>query len=270
MIISSLKQEQHKRQRTEIVKVTPEMATKWLEANTGNRTVREGHVKKLAGLMKAGDWVLNGKAIIFNKSGVLIDGQHRLWACLESGTPFETLVVWDADDNSAITFNNETARKFSDYLHAEGYKDSNLVAAVANFLWDYDNNLIHLGHSRPVAEQIFETIAKHPAIQESVRVKNTVRGMRNTVTAGLWVVFGEIADGDRDDFFSQLSDGVGLKATSPIYRLRELLLKDSQAMRRAPKHYPVAWAIKAWNMHRQNRPCSVLVYRTTEEFPRAA
>ena len=46
------------------VRVTPELATKWLESNTNNRTVRDSHVLRLAADMKAGKWKgRNGEAI---------------------------------------------------------------------------------------------------------------------------------------------------------------------------------------------------------------
>ena len=43
--------------------------------------------------MKAGHWRLTHQGIAFDPAGVLIDGQHRLWAIVESDT---TLLAWSA------------------------------------------------------------------------------------------------------------------------------------------------------------------------------
>ena len=71
--------------KCEIMKVSPEMATKWLEKNIVNRRIRDYKVNAYARDMKNGDWRLNGEAIVFNKSGQLVDGQHRLNAIAKSG-----------------------------------------------------------------------------------------------------------------------------------------------------------------------------------------
>ena len=49
--------------------------------NNGNRPLKKDHVKNLASSLKNNEWMLNGEAIAFSKSGDLLDGQHRLTAC---------------------------------------------------------------------------------------------------------------------------------------------------------------------------------------------
>ena len=63
-----------------VMEVTPSKATNWLEGNTHNRPIRQSHVEHLAAEMKASRWRLTHQGIAFSAGGVLLDGQHRLWA----------------------------------------------------------------------------------------------------------------------------------------------------------------------------------------------
>lgn len=63
-----------------VMAITPSMAARWLEGNTHNRPVNQGHVERLAREIKAGRWRLTHQGIAFSPGGVLLDGQHRLWA----------------------------------------------------------------------------------------------------------------------------------------------------------------------------------------------
>src|SRR5258706_8303068 len=73
--------------------ITPEMARQWLEKNAMNRRLRQSSVDTYASIMKRKQWELNGETIIISDTGDILNGQHRLWACFESGTPFETYVI---------------------------------------------------------------------------------------------------------------------------------------------------------------------------------
>lgn len=63
-----------------VMDVTPTRAANWLEGNTHNRPINQAHVERLAKEMKAGRWRLTHQGIAFSTGGVLLDGQHRLWA----------------------------------------------------------------------------------------------------------------------------------------------------------------------------------------------
>jgi hypothetical protein len=77
----------------EIISVTPEIAAKWLESNTGNRTIKNAKVKEYANTMKRGSWRPGtGDPIRISTGGNLIDGQHRLWAVLTAGIPMNFMV----------------------------------------------------------------------------------------------------------------------------------------------------------------------------------
>jgi hypothetical protein len=69
-----------------VVDLTPQMAEDWLTNSIGhNRKLMDSHVDYLAGEMKAGRWRLTHQGIAFSTNGMLLDGQHRLWAVVMSG-----------------------------------------------------------------------------------------------------------------------------------------------------------------------------------------
>ena len=75
-----------------VVEVTPDMATKWLEGNVHNRRIRQPEVNKFSRDMKAGKWYVTHQGIAFDEKGTLVDGQHRLWAIIESGCTVPMMV----------------------------------------------------------------------------------------------------------------------------------------------------------------------------------
>jgi len=77
------------------MEVTPSMAARWLEGNTHNRPVNNGHVERLASEMKAGRWRLTHQGVAFSPGGRLLDGQHRLWAIVMADVPVKTRVFFN-------------------------------------------------------------------------------------------------------------------------------------------------------------------------------
>jgi hypothetical protein len=73
--------------------VTPKIAESWLNTNHNNRHLREGVAEVYAKDMKAGNWTQCVMPISFYEDGELADGQHRLYAIVESGTSQEFIIV---------------------------------------------------------------------------------------------------------------------------------------------------------------------------------
>lgn len=89
--------------KTRIELITPEAAQKYLSRNTHNyRPVRQHVVAAYADDMKSGKWERNGEAIVFDRDGVLKDGQHRLMAIAQSGLPQTMVIVEDVEPDVEI------------------------------------------------------------------------------------------------------------------------------------------------------------------------
>jgi hypothetical protein len=103
------------------MRVTPAMAANWLEhANNRNRNVSEQVVRRYARDMKAGHWRLTHQGIAFDPAGVLIDGQHRLWAIVESDTTVEMYVWFNIPPEALMAIDSGRARSLVDNLRLGG------------------------------------------------------------------------------------------------------------------------------------------------------
>ena len=119
-----------------IVDVTPAQAKVWLdECNTKNRRLNPSHVRRIALQMKNGQWLFNGDTICFDTNGILVDGQHRLEAIVESGVTVKCIIVRNLDPQVIMTKDIEMkTRNLSDLLAMDKVKDaSNVAAIVARF-----------------------------------------------------------------------------------------------------------------------------------------
>ena len=69
--------------KTEIVYVTPQMASDMLTHNAGNRRLRRSRIEGIKDSYARGEYIITHQGIAFSKSGKLLDGQHRLTAISE-------------------------------------------------------------------------------------------------------------------------------------------------------------------------------------------
>lgn len=104
-----------------IEEITPEIAEQYLELNyKSNRPLKQVSVNQLARDMSEGKFILNPSApIIFTEDGTLIDGQHRLWACVQCGCPFKTFVVRGADEKTYDVIDIGNTRSVADVIGGE-------------------------------------------------------------------------------------------------------------------------------------------------------
>jgi hypothetical protein len=101
--------------------VTPEMALNWLEhANNHNRPVSQKYAERLACDMRNGRWVLTHEGVAFDPNGVLLDGQHRLWAVAFANVPVEMHVWLNVSPESLMVINNGRVRSLADNLRLGG------------------------------------------------------------------------------------------------------------------------------------------------------
>lgn len=101
---------------SEVIKVTPEMATKWLEGKVHNREVRDSVVHRYAEDMKAGRWGLTHQGLAFNPDGKLLDGQHRLWAIISANQAVWMTVAYNVPDEAQQYIDGGVSRTAVDVM----------------------------------------------------------------------------------------------------------------------------------------------------------
>lgn len=94
--------------------VTPKIAAQYLANNEGNRNIRTTRVKELSGIIKRGEWMMTHQGIAFSRDGRLLDGQHRLLACIDADMPIDIMVTRNLDPSSFKALDLHGKRTFAD------------------------------------------------------------------------------------------------------------------------------------------------------------
>lgn len=255
--------------------ITPDLAEEWLYANIRNRKLRPSWFAQLTGAVGRGEFVLNGESIIFSETGVLLDGQFRLNAVIETSTPIWSVVVWGVPDKAQATIDQNPARSAGDVLHfLRQAQQSGDVAAVLTQLWLYENRGVMGADAphRPTRTQIIEMYDRTPDLGQSLSVATRVgrlfgaRGIVGAIHHLLSTIDREMAT----EFFERLESGEGLRKGHPIHTLREALLRDAASKQsRMPIRRRAAIVIRAWNAWRDGQELSRFQWVSTDnEFPR--
>lgn len=253
---------------TTIETISPDTAKLYLGNNLTNRSVRFRVLNRYASQMKSGQWLLSGDSIKFGETGRLIDGQHRLMACVQSGQAFQTVVVRGVPDERQVfgVIDCGSSRSAGDTLQLNGITNSNNVAAAARvaiqckagkpFRLDVTNN------------QVLAFVESNPSIARSVRIcKEIGLLMRPSTAAGLHFIFSEIDAELADDLVVKVGLGADLSANSPHYVLRRALEKGrSKLVSRIPHVAEAVFLIKTWNALREDRQVSILKWDPREPF----
>jgi len=238
--------------------ISPVDAEKYLASNiTTQRALQKKHVAYLADEMTSGRWKTNGDAIRFNRSGGLIDGQHRLMAIIDSGVTIKTMVARGIEDDAFLTI--DTGRKVrgaGDFLHIDGEINCRNLAAALAIMLRIKAKAVHATSVFPVTTLV-EALRENPEIRDSIiwGQKAAVRNvLRPAVAVSLHYLFSRVDKSAADSFFYTLDSGVPLSGLrdAPL-ALRETLfrLKLKNGKRAVVgKAYEIALAIKAWNAYR--------------------
>ncbi len=257
-----------KRERCEDLVIFPDKADDILENhNTHNRGFITSLANRLIVEVKE-HWKFNGETIIFDWNGILMDGQHRLWACARTGIPIRSYVVFGRDPEDFWTIDKGRTRKTSDDLSAEKEKNSGELAAVLALLYLDDNKSLtfHVGLN---SYDAFKTLDKYPQAREFTNLaKNSAKKCRLTpkIMGYSYLRFAEKDRSAADKFFHDLEVGADISATDAMLYLRRRLDRvkkkttiDNMEM--------LALVIKTWNARRKNEKVKGLKWQTSKEKP---
>lgn len=135
--------------RFSVIRVTPETAPSLLAARRPMAKRNQAAVAAYAQAMRAGEWVLNGMPLILSRNGVLLDGLQRLYACLEAGVPFTTVMAQNVSDDTVHTIDQQRRRSFTGVLETRGVGHPAAVAGLLSKLIRLDDGTLTRGTSTP-------------------------------------------------------------------------------------------------------------------------
>lgn len=241
---------------SKIVTITPEMAEHLLNTNSNNRSLRSNLVDRYARDMSNGNWTLTGEAIKTSNDAQLLDGQHRLYACLLSGVSFETLLVEGVDPAAQMQMDTGATRKVGDQLSLSGYKNSTALGSAIK-LYDIYMNGKSLSHYRHTTTEVIDLIKAHPDFEENLALSTQSAKYlpSNKYKVPYAAAFAIIMEHSKQPLESkinflktELAEGLNLQEGNPAFAMRrKMALSMTAANSRASQFARTSDIIHAWN-----------------------
>jgi hypothetical protein len=257
------------------------MAQAWLEGNVDNRNLREPRVLQHSQVLQRGEWELTGDCIVFDEDGTLLNGQHRLSAVVVTGIPARFVVLRGVPAKAQEVMDTGLARTLGDQLQRRGVPYYTYVSSALFWLhrmaYSEATEVAHYAEPgmRPTFRQLLNLYEDNKELgEEAARIGRHVNNLKVRAGATLAVyhrlkqIDDANIDEEVDSFFEKWVTGAELKASDPIFRLREWTLEDAAKRHtrgRAPDYRYVAYVITAWNKWRDGEPIRQLkwVYTPT-------
>ena len=269
------------RQQTvfEWVKLTPEKAQQWIcDGDAPQRNLDRAWVLSLADDIRGGRW--NPQVcdpIVFDDKSNRVNGKHRCAAVIDADLAVVVPVLYGVS-GCPLEQDDGRGRSFADQLkmeHAAYYKDlattTRLVALYegrgSKHYWMYGGKISKA--------KLRDTLKRNPRIRDAVGATCALHGIRE-VDAVSRLAFVRFLTQDKHpgaciDFFEKLATGANCEADEPVVTLRNALLRNKGASRKAPRAVTLAWIVKSWNAHIQGRRISTLKWTqgsdSKERFP---
>lgn len=254
---------------------SPELAAWILEHNNeGNRKIKPSRIRRYAEAMDSGKWLLTGETIIFAIGGRLLDGQNRLLACVRTGKPFTSYVVFGIKENVFVAINTASARTPGDMFHTSRVQFPQTVSQAVRWLInaDEEGSNRRTSHSNDALWQFYKNEIKVSKLQ---RIISRVNKLPKTIPHGALVAhFYLFYEKDEDVAAAMMRDFEGKKngPVGPAKRLLDFIARKRKANGgRLNDVWINALLIRTWNAYRAGNPKaamdSVLRYTIEQQFP---
>lgn len=255
-----------------VVRVTPKIAAEWLDANTRNRRKKPKKIDQYGRDMARGTWPLTGQTIVFDRNGILVDGQNRLQACADSGAPFLSVVVWGVAPDAFRRMDSGTPRSFADVLGIEGEIDNRVLAAVVPLIWRHERRApLSDANVSATNDEKYDCLERHPEVRSSVQWRRVPRELALTPSAAVFAhyILSRLDADMADQFFAALYSGDSLSSRNPIGVLRKQLIRYRLSMEGRGASVPklVAWVFRAWNAWVKGQEPTHLKWTPDMAFP---
>lgn len=245
--------------------ITPALAEHLLENNPNNRKVSQRTVGIIANDIRSGRWAVNGETIIIADDGTLNDGQHRLWAIIESGISVSSMIVYGVPRKTKETIDIGRQRTTGDFIGMAGETHANVSAALAGHLLRWEKGIAReksttIGDSKT---EILTYFNEHKTEIQSAIAKVTSNATKfnragfggPAFIAFTWTILGRKAgEATADDFWHQMLTGSNLSENSPILYARNRMMRD----KKMGFFGRLELLFRAWNAWREGRTVATL------------
>ena len=250
--------------KSEVMTVTPQIAQEWVTLNTRNRPVRYSRVARFARDMKDGTWTLNGETVKISADGTILDGQHRLYACIQAGVSFETFVIRGLPLQAQDTIDTGAARTMGDQFGLRGEAHGNLLAAITRqaYKWLHGVRCQGQAGSEPTHAELSALLAAEPRLREAAawadKARKNFKSVSGSVWGMAWLLFHGSDHLAAEVFLDKVLTGADLAEGHPALAFRNRIWKAREGGERLTVHEQLAYLILAWNAFKEDRKISRL------------
>lgn len=254
--------------------ITPAIAEKYLKQNTQNRRVKNNVVLRYAKEMLEGRWKSDTAEFIkISKTGIVLDGQHRLLAIIKADISVNMSVAVGINDNVFDVLDTGSLRNAPDAFKIKKIKYANCIPSMISLY-----HLLKLGkdnRSAQVAERLsinalLEEYENREQFWQDVATKvyswyeSFAKILPQSSIGGFYARMFEISELEANEFMNQLTTGLDV-SNKTISVLRKKLLTDRLNIKKIPISHKYALIIKAWNFYRGNTEAKILKFNSAEE-----
>lgn len=255
--------------------ITPAIALKWLQDGPRpNRIITQARVNQYTREMLTARWRFNGDPVRFNKAGEVFDGQHRLWAIVESNATVPVLVIRNLPDDTIFVTDTGKPRNLSQFLSIMQEKDTSRLASsvTAHHRWLSTSTYNVLSpNMTPTIQDLLTVFEDHgDLLKKQLKATRALRP-RRLGSQGLWssilITLNGLSEEDAADFFNKFVTLEDLKENHPVMKLRKRI-ELARTVRGGLSQVDLApLIIKAWNLYRAGKTVESLTYKGGGAFP---
>jgi hypothetical protein len=210
---------------TSQLRISPAKAHEYLANNINNRPVRLSSVEQLAGIIERGEWRVTHQGIALDKTGKLLDGQHRLLAIIRANKAVDMLVTTGLDAATFGVIDCGRVRSFSDRIKLVDDERENIAACRIVRAYVFVTSTRGRLPTVDMLDYAYDEMPEAFSAVSSAFRKNIKKITRGGVGAALAVYIHKHKVNGRA-FLQSLCSGEDLEAGSPILALREALIGD--------------------------------------------
>lgn len=260
--------------------VTPDTCLEVLtKYNTHNRPKVPYQIDVISRALNLSGFLFTGETIIYDDHGILLNGQNRHQAGLETEKSFHTLVVFGVDQEAFKVLDQHARRTVGHVLAMMDIKYANATAsALTNiYLLGKTGSLKSQGKLVITVEEKLEILRRHPDLSDYGRAVNFRKGGRIDIKSPgmlmfLYYLFASYDSITADQFFQELA---GVRAMperggrNTLDKLKQQLKANMLSETKLPVEHLAALVIKTWNfiMAGVDREILQWKHRGGEQFP---
>jgi len=245
--------------KSKIKIITPEYAKELLErtkaAGVLNRKTSSRTVEIYANEMRSDRWKLNSESIKLDENGYVLDGQHRLLACIQAGCPFQTLVNSDVPRDTFDTIDCGRVRTGTQVLQMSGVQYHTVITGIINGMNEFRNcGHLALKDRRLTPSAVLEEYNTRPADYDdaarvAMRCITESHAMTPKTVGTLYFALvhdNGVSKEKAEQFFTQINS-FDTAGNPVIEKMRRWNLANKD--RRVSEKLRVAYVIRSWNAY---------------------